>query len=352
MAFAVPEFTRKGITRAGVVLVDPEADAAALTNALALINHWRACHAYPINTFQATLRSRLKKICPDALVAQRLKRVPSIKNKLTRNPGMQLARMQDIGGLRAVVDSMAQIRMLRNLYIAGNLTHELVDEDDYIAAPKESGYRSLHLIYRYHNPAAEAYNGLCLEIQIRTRRQHAWATTVETIGTFINHALKANEGPDEWLAFFKVASAAIAILERSAPPVEFANLNERDVWTDFIERADRLDVVRKLRAFAVATGAISRDKGAGSYHLVILDAEQRTVSVTSYGTRRLEEANVAYAKAEGEAQGARSMQVVLVKTDSIDSLRRAYPNYFLDTHQFLMIVTGIRRRLGLQPQRP
>ncbi len=46
---------------------------------------------------------------------------------------MQLARMQDIGGLRAVVDSVAQVQKLHALYTDGSLTHELVDTDDYIA---------------------------------------------------------------------------------------------------------------------------------------------------------------------------------------------------------------------------
>ncbi|NDV73308.1 RelA/SpoT domain-containing protein [Burkholderia cenocepacia] len=347
MSFPIPHFSRKGVTRAGNILIQPDGavTAIAAAEALSLVNHWRSCHLYPINTFQSTLRARLKKMCPDALVAQRLKRVPSIVSKLERNPGMQLARMQDIGGLRAVVNSMSQVRTLRNLYVNGNLTHELVDEDDYIAAPKASGYRSVHLIYRYNNPAVTLYNGLCLELQIRTRRQHAWATAVETMGTFIDHALKANEGPEEWLQFFQVASAAIAHMEKCAPAEAFQAMKPQAVWADFVQRADRLEVVRKLRAFAVAANAISQDTSGGSYHLVVLDAEKRVVTVSSYGTRRIEEAHHEYARAEEQAREDGNLQVVLVNTDSIESLRRAYPNYFLDTNQFLSIIHNIRLRL-------
>ncbi|KWD57258.1 (p)ppGpp synthetase [Burkholderia cepacia] len=353
MAFPIPRFSRKGVTRAGNVLINPgAAGAAEIHEALALINHWRACHTYPINTFQATLRARLKKVCTEALVGQRLKRVPSIAAKLERNPGMQLARMQDIGGLRAVVNTMSQVQTLRDLYVNGGLTHELVDEDDYVAAPKDSGYRSIHLIYRYNNPAVTLYNGLCLELQIRTRRQHAWATAVETMGTFINHALKANEGPQEWLEFFQVASAAIAHMEQRVPAQAFQGLGERAIWIDFVTRADRLDVVRKLKAFAVAANAISRDMSGGSYHLVILDAIKREVTVSSYGTRRIEEANREYARAEEQARKDGNLQVVLVNTDSIESLRRAYPNYFLDTNQFLSIITTISKRLEAAGVRP
>lgn len=288
-----------------------------------------------------------KKICNDALVAQRLKRVPSIEKKLVKNLGMQLARMQDIGGLRTVVDTPAQVRKLQALYTNGNLTHELISIDDYIARPKASGYRSLHLIYRYKNPSAEPFNGLLLELQIRTRLQHAWATAVETIGSFLNHALKASEGPEEWLEFFKVASAAFAIIERCPVAEEFAHQSAEEIWEKCIAQAGRLDVRNKLDAFAVAANSITSDRTGGSYHLVILDAKERTVAVASFGKRRLDEANAAYAAAELRAQQADDQQVVLVATDSIESLRRAYPNYFLDTNQFLNAIRRIERLLKL-----
>jgi putative GTP pyrophosphokinase len=214
MSFIIPKFTRGQVNRAGAVLIDPNATPEAMGAALATINHWRACHAYPINTFQATLRGRVKRVCGSALVATRLKRLPSISKKLEINRGMQLARMQDIGGLRAVVETVAQVRKLHEIYCDGSLAHELVDIDDYITTPKASGYRSLHLIYKYKNPNAPSYEGLSIELQLRTRLQHAWATAVETIGSFLNQALKSSEGPAEWLDYFKIVSSAFAIMEK------------------------------------------------------------------------------------------------------------------------------------------
>ena len=146
MSFTVPNFTRGQVNRAGAALISKATSSESMADALAVINHWRACHAYPINTFQATLRWRLRKVCTDPLVATRLKRLPSISRKLEKNHGMQLARMQDVGGLRAVVDSVAQVRKLQDIYCDGSLAHELVGIDDYIERPKDSGYRSLHLI--------------------------------------------------------------------------------------------------------------------------------------------------------------------------------------------------------------
>lgn len=343
MSFTVPNFTRGQINRAGVLLLDQAAIIEAKAEGLALINHWRACHAYPINTFQATLRWRLRKVCANPLVATRLKRLPSIAKKLETNHGMQLARMQDVGGLRAVVDSVAQVRKLQEIYCDGGLIHELVDVDDYIENPKPSGYRSLHLIYRYKNPAAPAYNGLSLELQFRTRLQHAWATAVETIGSFLNQALKSSEGPAEWLDYFKVVSSAFALMEKCPVAAEHIGMSPADVYRMAIDLGAKLDVKRKLNAFSVAANAISSSNAGGNFHLIVLDAVERTVSVSSFGKRRLEEANAAYAAAEEKAAEHPDMQTVLVATSSIEALRRAFPNYFLDTKQFLGALARIEK---------
>lgn len=272
-----------------------------------------------------------------------MKRIPSIAKKLTKNHGMQLARMQDIGGLRAIIDSVSQVTKLHSLYTDGSLTHELVDTDDYIATPKPTGYRNPHLIYRYTNPSATAYNGLCIELQIRTRLQHAWATAVEIIGSFLNQALKSNEGSEEWLLYFKVVGAAFSLIEKCPVAQEFQEQTPESVFEQCVELEKMLDVRRKLHAFAVAANAITSNRAGGSYHLIILNAIEKTVTISSFGKKRLDEANFAYAEAERNALEHHDMQTVLVATDSIESLRRAYPNYFLDTRQFLSELRKIEK---------
>ena len=256
---------------------------------------------------------------------------------------MQLARMQDVGGLRAVVDSVSQVRKLQGIYCDGGLVHKLVGIDDYIDRPKASGYRSLHLIYRYKNLGAPAFDGLSLELQFRTRLQHAWATAVETIGTFLNQALKSSEGPAEWLDYFKVVSSAFALMEKCPVAAQHADWEPERIYKAVAATGAKLDVKRKLDAFAVAANAISSKSGGGNFHLIVLDAVERTVSVSSFGKQRLEEANAAYANAERVAAQHPDMQTVLVATSSIEALRRAFPNYFLDTKQFLSALAKIEK---------
>jgi putative GTP pyrophosphokinase len=104
VAFVERHYSKNQINKAGDILIAPETYSDADQEwASQVLANWRACHGYPINTFQATLRQKLKTIDKRAIVAQRLKRAPSIILKLQRFDGMKLARMQDIGGLRAVV---------------------------------------------------------------------------------------------------------------------------------------------------------------------------------------------------------------------------------------------------------
>lgn len=343
MSFTVPNFTRGQINRAGAVLIDPDATPQEKATALASINHWRACHAYPINTFQATLRGRVNRVSTNALVATRLKRLPSILKKLEINRGMQLARMQDVGGLRAVVESVAHVRKLHQIYCDGSLAHDLVDTNDYIATPKESGYRSLHLIYKYKNSGATLYEGLSLELQLRTKLQHAWATAVETIGSFLNQALKSSEGSAEWLDYFKIVSSAFALMEKCPVAERHAKMAPKEIFQLATDIGKRLGVKQKLDAFAVAANAISSSNASGNYHLIVLDAIERTVSLSSFGKRRLDEANAAYAEAERKASEHPEMQTVLVTTSSVEALRRAFPNYFLDTKQFLYALNRMEK---------
>jgi putative GTP pyrophosphokinase len=351
VTFPVPMFSRKQVQRAGDTLVSFEENEGVHMNmdewyaAFLVLTNWRACHGYPINTFQATLRNKLKKIDPDALVAQRLKRTPSILNKLQRIKGMNLARMQDIGGLRAVVSTLPQLRTLHLAYKTTVFTHALVSEYDYVQEPKSSGYRSIHMIYKYKLRTESPYDGLQLELQLRTRLQHAWATAVETMGTFLKHSLKSSEGPDEWLNFFALVSSAFAHSERMPLVPGYEHLTKAETYRKTREDAERLEVREKLERYSTAVRAIpTTGKKRGAYYLVELQltGDDSNVRITSFARDKLEEANTQYSSAEQNAHSS-GAQVVLVSAGSIESLKRAYPNYFLDTHEFLTQLDRIAR---------
>ena len=255
--------------------------------------------------------------------------------------------MQDIGGLRAIVGTMGKVRQLEQAYLQGNFQHKMISSKDYIARPKSDGYRSIHLIYRYQNPRASFFDGLLLELQLRTRLQHAWATAVETMGTFLGQALKSGQGEGQWRSFFELTGSAIAHLENSPPVPGYESLSRDEIFMRVAQSEALLKVLEKLRGFSIATEKITTEKGQGSFHLVVLNSIDKSVLIRPYPITRLEQANADYAIVEKQAQSGEPVEAVLVSAGSIEALKKAYPNYFLDTHEFILQIERVIEEAGV-----
>jgi len=212
MAWEKMKYTKSQINNAGKVLANDSSSDDEKGKALDILDNWRAIHSYPLHIFQMRLKNISQKIDKNSLTAQRLKRVPAIIYKLQRkyhghNPSMKLYQMQDIGGCRTVLSSVSQVRTIcEDYYLKGDLKHKRVGKvKDYITKPKEDGYRSIHLVYEYNSDRGKKeFNGLRIEVQMRSKLQHLWATAIETVDFFTRQAIKTNEGHPEWIYFFKL----------------------------------------------------------------------------------------------------------------------------------------------------
>ena len=337
MAWVGPRFSRAQVDWAGGIITNSSPSESNLNLALGIVNNWRSAHSFPLNTFQVGLRSRAKGVDRSFLVAQRIKRLSSIRSKLQRFQTMKLSQMQDIGGCRAVVSDSSKAYALRRAYKKSRLKHRLVREDDYIANPKESGYRSIHLVYRYFSDRKTTYNKLQVELQLRSKLQHSWATAVETVGTFLEQSLKASQGTPAWLRFFSLMGSVIALRENT-PPVPGTPRSKDELTADVRRLDNELGVRAKLRAYGQALNQVEEDVSDARYYLLDLSPSRETVTITGFGARELEEATSRYLEVERALIGPGS-EAVLVSVDSLSSLRAAYPNYFLDTNYFLDLVT-------------
>lgn len=330
-----PQYSKRRVNRAGEALVEASAHRLPQED-LRVFANWRSSHAFPLNTFQVYLRQRARSVCPDPVVSQRLKRTQSAIEKLRRLPRMKLSQMQDIGGCRAVVDTVDQVRLLREAYRNSQIRHCPVNGKDYIESPKESGYRGVHLVYRYRSPRNETYNGLLIEIQLRTRLQHAWATAVETAGAFLGQALKSSEGEQDWLRFFALVSSAFALTE-DCPPAPSTPSDSAELRAEIRELTDRLDLVNRFRDYRALIGRIPVVRSVERAHFFLLERrpDLKSLYVTTYGTAEHERILEDYFVAEQNVRGIDGAEVVLVSADSIQAVQRAYPNYQLDTGYFL-----------------
>ncbi|GAB1528698.1 MULTISPECIES: GTP pyrophosphokinase family protein [Brevibacillus] len=83
--------------------------------------------------------------------------------------------VQDIAGLRVVCRYVDDVREVLQL-LQEREDIVIHDVKDYIAAPKESGYRSIHMIVSYTVYHGSEKRTLFCEIQIRTLGMNFWAT--------------------------------------------------------------------------------------------------------------------------------------------------------------------------------
>jgi hypothetical protein len=274
------------------------------------------------------------------VVAQRLKRRSSVELKLRRNPDMALSRMQDIGGCRAVLRTVDRVDRLLAFYDEPrsrqrNIGGEFVAKRDYISAPKADGYRSVHLIYKYRSSARPQWDGLRIEIQVRSRFQHAWATALETVDTFTSQSLKAGAGILRWRRFFVLMSTAIARLEKR-PDCPDCPESPELLKGEVRELATELRVEALLNGWSEALRYLPiQPRARAGVHLLYLDSGRDELTATSFSDADQARASEAYMRAESEAQRQPAAQAVLVSVEAVQALRIAFPNYFADTTLFV-----------------
>jgi hypothetical protein len=344
MAWTKPLYDRVRVNQAGNALLTDGLDEERRSIELAVVNNWRSAHGFPLQCIKMTLLKRAKQIDSAAIVAQRLKRLPSIQAKLEREPTMKLSQMQDLGGCRAVVSTVVHVDRLVKRYQKAQsknprTRHEQTTVKDYIRYPKIDGYRGIHLIYKYRSDSKtrNIYNDQKIEIQIRSKLQHAWATAVEIVDAFtkqnLKSGLKLKLGDANWRRFFALMGSAIAIRERR-PKVPEIPTDPGELKQELKALATKLNIVDVLSGLNIVLDKSMKDTGAASY-LLKLDLQQRQVSWTTYTKTQLPKANDDYLTVEKETKDNPQILAVLVSVESIKALRTAYPNYYLDANQFI-----------------
>ena len=335
MGWATRSNSDEEINAAGRALISRRSQPDEVDSAIGVINNWRSAHAFPLNTMQMRLRDKASEVDRRSpLVAQRIKRLSAIDSKLRRLRNVQLSQMQDIGGCRAIVASNRAVARLSRTYKAGRIRHELERENDYIRNPSADGYRSLHLIYRYFSDRNSQYNGQRVEIQLRSRLQHAWATAVETVDAFIDQQLKINQGEQRWTRFFALIGGHLAFRERTSL-VPGTPSEHSELIAELRDLTGTLNVENRLRAIQALIHYIERELQGAYYYLLDLDLDKHMLSVTPYTRAQTEEASTRLAQLEVEYRPATNRDVLLASVPSVKELRRAYPNYFADTEIFL-----------------
>ncbi|WLS04413.1 RelA/SpoT domain-containing protein [Shinella oryzae] len=346
MAYPEPPSSKSAVKRAGEAV----AENRATSDDIALIDQWRASHGYVINTFQAWLKGHIGRQPFYIEFAQRLKRRNTVLDKLQRRSSAggaliaDVSAMHDFAGCRLIFDDIDDLRNFRGYMhspqVMRNVEHQLrhePDKYDYIEHPKFTGYRGIHDVYRHfprgsvRRQEKKPWDGLLVELQYRTRAQHAWATAVEISDLLDGERTKFELDSSERGRFFAIASEIIARRHEKLTKA-FIEIPTKNLQDELQEIENKLGILRRLQLLKQF-----EDESSLQNHNVLniyrLDDGSLELEIIPFRTAApaIEKANELEASKE-------SINAVYVRSDNPKQLRSAYRNYFNDPIDFVKII--------------
>jgi hypothetical protein len=328
-------YSQRDVRRAGDVICanvwNPE-NRDKILEAFGIANNWRDSHLYPMRSVRVSLAQRMRWRSLRGYTAARPKRMISIRKKLQRLT-INLEQINDIAGCRAVLDDMASVNALIEI-CENDFPQAIRQRYPYIIDPKPDGYRSHHIVFDFQDDGVpDAFKGRRVELQLRTRLQHSWATAVEAVGLYRGEEMKQGEGDPNWLRLFRLMS------------LEFAHA-EKCIQSNHADRAARIAEIRKLNSTLGAASVLEDLRNAthymsnfmqdvsARYYLIRYDNPTKQVTVTGYSDAF--EASAALAAAERKIElGEDDAKVVQVEVNKVANLVEAYPNYFGEVALFI-----------------
>ncbi|VVE84995.1 GTP pyrophosphokinase YwaC [Pandoraea sputorum] len=326
-AFSPPQYSPKRVKAAGKAVACGQANQ----DDWSVFGNWRNSHAYVLNTFQNNLRRYIGD--RDITFAQRLKRKSTIVNKLQTGRALDLSTMHDLAGCRLIFDSIRELTEFRFRVHGSRSQHKYASENryDYLNAPKPTGYRGMHDVFRYSVDSKEGklYNGLRVEIQYRTKVQHAWATAVEISDLIDRARVKFDQGVDtKRERLFVLVSEFLARRyedSKSAAP----DLTDVELEIQLAELEDELRVLHRLAVLDIEKTEIPRSTN------IVLHFGNDHLKAEGYRST-----GVALAQRDILEVLHPEDDVVYVKASKPGEIATAFRNYFKDTREFVGLLRG------------
>lgn len=320
--------------------------------AMKVLSYWRFTHESSLDFATKLLEAKCTNIDKKFIVGKRLKRSESIIKKLIRFEDMSLRNMSDIGGARAIVSNIKRVnKIVRELQSHPSIYRKR----NYINKPKDDGYRGVHLLGEFLNSDKQKRK---IEIQVRSKVQHSWATTVEIVDLFTSQSLKSNIGHQDWKEFFSLVGKQFNIIELlptygmvSDKELLFnyakfvnANPNYLSELGRIKEISNKLNIRQNLIVYAESLKkiCISRANEQEGYFLLRLNTYTREIWGDFYSKSDAEKATEHYSFYESTIKNSENRWVVvLVSSNSVGDIQEAYPNYFADSAEFINLLNMI-----------
>ncbi|WP_082143552.1 RelA/SpoT domain-containing protein [Xanthomonas sp. NCPPB 1128] len=324
--------SKSQVRKAGKRIADAANEDSIDENDIDIVDEWRKAHLKPLTSIAMWLRK--PSIDSTGLApAQRLKRRGTVLDKLIHGRAVDASTMHDLGGCRLIFPDLQSLQDFREfLETKTKAGHKLLHDRskyDYIASPKETGYRGVHYVYSYEPTSVNnaELKGLKIEIQLRTDVQHAWATSVEIADLVLGARTKFEDGSGQYGEFFRVASELLARRHEGMtgcmPELTDAELNalfHRE--EDKHNLLDRLDRLREQ-------GDLSKIKE----HTVLAFQTDGTLDIFGYtkATRAVE-------KEKDLLDNPDCAHVVYVRASTPSAIKNSYRNYLTNPADFVKLM--------------
>ena len=258
-----------------------------------------------------------RSIHPSSIVTYRIKRIESITGKLSRYPEMRFSRMWDIGGCRCILRNNSDVYKLKELIIK-NEAIEIVKEYDYIHEPQKDGYKSLHLFIKFKS------NNQIIEVQIRNKTDHNWATLVEISDLLFDSKLK-EYGEDKKLLRFHYLLSIVSTLSTKEKFEISSILKEYNYFKKLSEVFSRNYLQVRKQWFDI--------ESQNNHKFFLIETQKDDIpKISSF--KSFYEAEMTYFNVYKSNQ---SSNIVLthLPSPSYNQISVAYSNYILTFHSFL-----------------
>lgn len=294
-----------------------------------VLDQYREAHLEPLSMTTAEVQKWLASYQKSYYLAQRLKRKPQILRKLVRL-NVRLSQLQDIGGLRVIVPRNSDVddlcRYLKSR-ISSQHDVEILKETDYRDKGRDrTGYRALHVILRR--------SGVTLELQIRSRIQHAWSENIERTSVIYGRHLKEEDGDIKVLRYFQLLSDAFYEVEVGRNPSPSLRLEvdaQRESAERIILEAPRGSLlVSDINERVIRSITAQLPRGTSGINNWILVFDWNTASFVhwSHASRDAAAAMHEYVDHERRFPAEDGFEVVLVGASEPDTLRQTHGHYF------------------------
>lgn len=325
-----------------------EDSAPDVLRAFQIANNWRDAHAYPMRSIRLSVAWYMRALQIEGVTAARLKRMQAIRRKLRRLP-LGLNKLQDLGGCRAILPTIEDVSLLVDV-LKNRTRHHLRSERNYITNPKDDGYRSHHLMFDYRGKGdAKAFDNRRVEVQIRTRMQHSWATAVEAVGLMRREDLKGHKGSEKWLRLFKLMSAEFALAENCTEPAGLPSQRQRIIEIKSLDKELNATSMLTKISYAVRwTDEAVQPSSKPTYYLIRFNNATQQVEIDVTFAPKWAVAQYDQAELSDNKSGIEASNIVLVEADKVENLKDAYPNYFGDVQLFKWQLSNIVKGKGVQ----